>query len=157
MVAVTVVVCKTVPAPLEKTWPLWADFTRFHVEICGHPAAECTNSGSSEVGATREMTSFGGLLKETLISIDPPNSFSYDMGPFGPLELDSYNATYSFEKDGEGTKVTVKGVMNWIGPDTPGMPAEGQAPWATREGMIALWNAEYPRWIEKGGEIANSD
>lgn len=96
MVAITVVVSKTV----DTLWGRcrrsgWADFTRFHAKICGHSAAQCTNSGSSKVGATREMTAFGRLLKETLISfVDPPNSYSYDMlGPFGPLELDSYNAT----------------------------------------------------------------
>lgn len=157
MVEIIVVQSLTVPTPLEKEWEVAGDFTRFHVEVCGHPADLCTNDGSKEVGATREMTAFGPLLKETLLSVDAPNSFSYKMDPFGPLPIDAYKATWTFEKDGDGTKVTIKGEMNWTGPDTKGMPAEGEAPWATKDGMIALWLAEYPRWILKSSEIANAE
>jgi len=63
-----------------------------------------------EAGQTRVVvTSDGGTMREQLVTVDPPHSFSYRLseitGPMRPL-VDSIDGTWEFEPKGTGTLVT---------------------------------------------------
>lgn len=139
---------RAVPVPVEEAFdrvlphPLPEIFRRRSLAI--PPIKEVRDQVGQwgAVGETRTIvTTDGGTLRETLTSVDQPQSFAYSITPLsGPMKplIAKADGRWSFEAAGTGTRVT----WAWeITPTTAGrlvMPAFG-----------AMWNGYARKALEQ--------
>jgi hypothetical protein len=79
-----------------------------------------------QVGQTRVVvTTDGGTMREQLIDVDPPRSFTYRLseitGPMRPL-VDTVEGRWEFTEAGTGTLVTWRWILHPRGFGSPFMP-----------------------------------
>ncbi len=108
---------RAVPVPVEDafertlTTPLPQLFSRRYGALPAiKDASGADEPWGSEVGQTRTIrTADGGSMRETLLQVDRPHSFAYQIGAIrGPMMVLAASAegTWSFEPAGTGTRVT---------------------------------------------------
>lgn len=108
---------RAIPCAIDETFertlttPLPDLFCRRYGVLPAIKAADgFTLPWASAIGQTRTIrTSDGGSMRETLLQVDAPHSFSYQLGSItGPMVAlaASVEGTWSFEPVGTGTRVT---------------------------------------------------
>ena len=102
----TVTVQERFDQPIEKVWPLVADFGGIGKYLKG---IECTLEGTG-IGSERSIAMPGGAVVERLIWLDEDQ---YDLGytilEAGGLPFERYVASIRLSRDGDGTLATWQG------------------------------------------------
>jgi hypothetical protein len=123
---------RAIPVDIQRAFdvtmpiPLTAIFHRRYAIL--PPIAEVREQNETwgRIGQTRVVvTTDGGTMREQLIDIDPPHSFSYRLsnitGPMRPL-VDSIEGRWEFTHVGTGTLVTWRWTLHPRGLGAPFMP-----------------------------------
>ncbi|MEO5662302.1 MAG: SRPBCC family protein [Nocardioides sp.] len=135
MATVTLSESRIVQVPVEEAFdrvlphPLPEIFRRRRLAIPPIKEVRDQDGEWGTVGQTRTIaTSDGGTLRETLTSVERPQSFGYTIsqvrGPMKPLIV-SAEGRWGFESAGTGTRITWTWVLTPTAPGRLVMPAFG--------------------------------
>lgn len=94
---------RTIDVPLEKVWPIAGDFTKSPDPTLPIEIVVQGDETKMGVGCERKIRSGKTVFHEQLISIDPPNSYSYKMLFGSPVKYQ--NGKVEFMAVGKSTQI----------------------------------------------------
>lgn len=120
------------------------------------PEDKYTVSKGSDVGSIRTMTHIGEPLKEVITKKDDAAFiFEYEIcdDTSKLVNMTRYQAGFQITPNGSGSSVRYYCDAEAIDAGE-GMPSEGQPPWATKDGLEALFMGAYPAWVAAADKVA---
>jgi hypothetical protein len=129
---ITVEQSRAIPVELQRAFeatlsiPLTVIFRRRYGVLPPIKEVRGQDGAWGHAGQSRTVvTADGGTLRELLVDVDAPHSFSYRLsditGPLRPL-VDSIEGRWSFAPRGTGTLVTWRWILSPTGLGAPVMP-----------------------------------
>jgi hypothetical protein len=94
---------RVINVPLEKVWPIAGDFTKSPDPKLPIKIVNKGDSTKMGVGCERKIQSGKTIFHERLTSIDPPNSYSYEMLSGSPVKYQ--RGKVEFKSVGDSTHV----------------------------------------------------